>query len=430
MPAEERGFLAPYRVLDLTDHRGILAGHMLAQLGADVIQMEPPGGSPARREPPFAPGWPAGEDSLFWAAYASGKRGVTCNPVHPEGREALLALLRSADFLIESAAPAEGRPDWLDPSFVRAANPAIVHVTITPFGLDGPKAAWVDSEITLWAAGGPMLPTRDADGRPLRISVPQAYLHAASDAATGALVAHFARVASGEGQHVDVSVQQSVPQATLSAVLAEAVGHPDYVARPPRPDAAPTKAAAGPGSGPVLSQRSKWPVKGGLAEMYVAMGGIVGPSTNMLFAWMKEEGALSPRFHDWDWPNLHLRIETGEITEADMAEARAEAERFIARLDKADLMDIAMSRGLLVAPVQTIGDLIESPHSAARGFFRTLEGPFGSYMVPGDFALGAPEGFVPLRPAPCLGEHNAEVYGALAGLDAAALARLAAEGAL
>lgn len=66
------GFLSPYRVLDVTNHRGLLAGHMLAQLGADVVQMEPIGGSDGRRQPPFASDWSAEDSSFYWAAYASG----------------------------------------------------------------------------------------------------------------------------------------------------------------------------------------------------------------------------------------------------------------------------------------------------------------------------------------------------------------------
>ena len=170
VPGPEGGFLRPYRVLDLTDHRGVMAGHMLAQLGAEVIQVEPPGGSGARLHPPFAADWPAPENSFFWAAYGAGKRSVTCDPSTPAGLELFYRLLAEADFLIESFAPGDGRPDWINPALTQAANPHLIHVSITPFGLDGPKAHWVDSEIILWAAGGPLLPTRGPDGQPYRIS--------------------------------------------------------------------------------------------------------------------------------------------------------------------------------------------------------------------------------------------------------------------
>jgi crotonobetainyl-CoA:carnitine CoA-transferase CaiB-like acyl-CoA transferase len=425
---DEDGFLRPYRVLDLTDHRGLMAGHMLAQLGADVIQVEPPGGSGARLHPPFAPDWPAPENSFFWAAYGAGKRSVTCDPSTPEGLDLFRRLLAEADFLIESFAPGEGRPDWISPAAIQTANPRLIHVSITPFGLDGPKAKWADSEIILWAAGGPLLPTRGADGQPYRISTPQAYLHAASDAASGALVAHFARLQSGAGQHVDVSVLQSVPQATLSAVLAAAVNHADYTPRPPDPALGTPKVAAG--GGVAAFGPAKWPVIGGLAEMHMAIGAVLGASGNQVFAWMKEKGVLDPRFHDWNWMTLQARLDSGEITTDDVDAARAAVARLMAEVRKEDLMDLAMTRNIRVAPVQTIGDLIEAPHSRDRGFFQTVEGPFGAYVLPGNFAANADHGFVAQSAAPCLGADNAEVYGGLLGLSPETLRDLARLGAI
>src|SRR5260370_35067667 len=87
------GFLSPYRVLDLTDHRGLLAGCMLGKLGADVIQVEPPTGSSARRVGPFAPAAPQGQNSLYWPPYASPKRGSTCDSDRAEARARRLRLV-------------------------------------------------------------------------------------------------------------------------------------------------------------------------------------------------------------------------------------------------------------------------------------------------------------------------------------------------
>lgn len=408
-----KGFLSPYRVLDLTDHRGALAGHMLAQLGADVIQVEPPEGSGARRQPPFAPDWPEGENSLYWAAYASGKRSAVCDPGTPEGLAIFHQLVAACDFLFESTAPADGRPAWLEPSALADVNPRLIHVSITPFGLTGPKRNWVDSEITLWAAGGPLLLTRGPDDHPLRISAPQAYHHAAADAAGAALIAHFARVAGGQGQHIDVSVQQCVPQTTLSAVLAEAVNHKNFVPRPPPPGAVgEAKGVDLSGSGS-RTRRSKWPVSDGLAEMHLGIGPAAGVSTNKLFAWMKSERALDARFDDWDWTTLHTRIGAGDIGEADLDAARAQVARFLAGRRKGELMTAAIAGGIRMAPVETAADMLQSPHEAARGFFQTVRGPFGDYRLPGDFAMGVPDGFVDLDPAPRLGEHTAEILSEL-----------------
>jgi crotonobetainyl-CoA:carnitine CoA-transferase CaiB-like acyl-CoA transferase len=397
------GYLAPYRVLDVTDHRGLLAGHMLAQLGADVVQFEPRGGSRARLEPPFAPHWPSGEDSLYWAAYAAGKRSIVGDPVSDPALWE--RLVRAADFLIDSAAPSERRPAWLDPATVAALNPHIVHVSITPFGLTGPKRDWHDSEITLWAAGGPLLLTRDDAGRPLRISVPQAYLHGAATAAGAALIAHAAREKDGRGQHVDVAVLQSLPQCTLGAMLAGEVGHPNFVPRP--------QSRAQSGSAPVdlsgsgsFTRRSKWQVADGLAEMHLAMGPASGPSTNKLFAWMRKEGALPQRFADWDWTTLHQRQKAGEIRPDDLEEARALVATFLQGLHKADLMQVAIERGVRIAPIETIADLANSEQFAARGFITEIEGAFGRYRLPGAFASGCDDAFATPAPAPTLDEHR------------------------
>lgn len=411
-----RGFLSPYRAVDLTDHRGVLAGHMMAQLGMDVIQVEPPEGCSARRQPPFAPSWPEPENSFYWSAFGAGKRSLACDPATPAGLAILRQLLVSADFLLESAAPADGRPEWLDPAFTLALNPRLIHVTVTPFGLTGPKANWADSEITLWAACGPMLLTRGLDDQPLRMSVPQAYHHAAADAVSGALMAHFARLASGRGQHVDVSVHQALPQSTLSAVLAAAVSHADFTPRPKPPGETTAQTLDLSGSGS-LTRRSKWAVEDGLAELHLGMGPAAGPGTNALFAWMRAEGALDARFFDWDWSSIHSRVRAGEVSEADLEAARANVARFLETRRKSELVDVAIRYGVRIAPIQTVGDLLASPHEAARGFFEELKGPFGEYRLPGAFAQGLPQGFVDLTSAPRLGEHTTCILAELAGLS-------------
>ena len=100
----------------------------------------------------------------------------------------------------------------------------MIYVSITPFGQDGPKASYADSDLVILAAGGPLLLYGDEDRPPVRVSVPQAYLHACGDAAAGALVANLERQRSGSGQHVDVSAQQSVTLATQANNLAYRLG--------------------------------------------------------------------------------------------------------------------------------------------------------------------------------------------------------------
>src|SRR5919204_5131939 len=106
-PADDGGMLSPYRVLDLTDEHGLLCGKILADLGADVIQVEPPAGNAARRIGPFYQDEVHPERSLFWWAYTSNKRSITLNRATADGRALLKRLVQSAHFLIESDAPGE-----------------------------------------------------------------------------------------------------------------------------------------------------------------------------------------------------------------------------------------------------------------------------------------------------------------------------------
>ena len=177
--------LTPYRVLDLTDRRGWLAGFLLAQLGADVVLAEPSGG------------W--ARDSVF-EAYNRGKRSVTI-----QDPADLAGLARWADVVLDSDAWLGGDLDaW------QTADPALIVVSLSAYGATGPKANWLATDLTLFAASGQMAVTADRDRPPIRTSVPQAWGHAASEVAVGALMALYERGRSGLGQHVDVSAQQAV----------------------------------------------------------------------------------------------------------------------------------------------------------------------------------------------------------------------------
>jgi crotonobetainyl-CoA:carnitine CoA-transferase CaiB-like acyl-CoA transferase len=418
------GFLAPYRVLDLTDEHGLLAGWMLARLGADVVQLEPPAGSSARRVGPFAADAPPGENSLYWSAYAAGKRGITCDLRREAGRALLGRLAGRADILLESYPPGAMRALGCDYQCLHAIHPALIYVTITTFGSSGPKAGYADSDLIVWAAAGPLAPSRDVRGVPLRISVPQSYLHAGADAAAGALIALLARHASGRGQHVEISAQASASLATLSTTLAAAVGHANYQfpAEGPRK----TRQLDLSGSG-ARTRRSKWQIADGLLELHLGLGPAAGGSANKIFAWMREEGALPAEFADWDWILLPERILAGEISEEQIDRARDAVAAFVRPRRKQELMDIAMQRGILMAPIMTIGDLVESEHLRARGYFATVVESGRARTLPALFAAGCDQGFTALQPAPRRGEHNAEVYAEWLGLGASELRTLARE---
>jgi crotonobetainyl-CoA:carnitine CoA-transferase CaiB-like acyl-CoA transferase len=380
------GFLDPYRVVDFTNERGLLAGRLLADLGADVIQVEPPEGSSARR------------DSFYWEAYAANKRGVTCDFETEEGRALALRLCAEADFVFESETPGTMSRRGLAYEDVQRVNPRVVYTSITPFGSDGPKAHYADSELVLWAAGGPVAAHRDGDRPPLRISVPQAYLHAAADAAGGALIAHLAAKRTGLGQYVDVSVVQSVTQATLSRILATAVGDPQGSALV-ADDAKEKVDQSGSGSG---TATTKWHVLDGYVALHIAVGPAAGRFTNNLFRWLCDEGACDEPLAALDWC---------EVPERDQLErARRVVAEFLAGKTKREVLDASLERKLLAAPIATVADVAKSPQLEARSFWVGL--------LPGPFAQVSADAFAFRRPAPRLGEHNAEVFGPVMELRA------------
>jgi crotonobetainyl-CoA:carnitine CoA-transferase CaiB-like acyl-CoA transferase len=411
------GWLSPYRVIDLADERGLLAGQMLAKLGAEVIQVEPPAGSTARRVAPL-------DDegrSFHWSAYAAGKQGVTLDIDREDGREILHRLLATADFLIDSPPPCAPAARGLDHASLKARHPRLICVSITPFGAHGPKRDHAASELTLWAAGGALYPHRDVEGPPLRISAPQAWLHGAADAAAGALIAHFARLQSGRGQQVDISVQESVTPASMSFIAAAAVGHENYVLYP-----RPVQRSEDLGRAPA-PRGPKWRVRDGLVELTVG-GGPFGQRSNSLFAWMREEGALPERFAGWDWTTVPLGPLAGTPLEADVEAARDAIAAFLAPRAKADLEREAIARRLLLAPVNTMADLLGSVHLRARDYFVEVEEGGAPRILPGRFAHGPDGMFAQARPAPTLGQHNEAVFGGLLGLTAGEIAALRARG--
>lgn len=129
-PRAEPGPLAGVRVLDLTDESAVAGPRLLADLGADVVRAEPPGGDGVRRRAPFLGGSPGAERSLGHLYHNAGKRSVVLDRASPEGRAAFWGLVAAADVIVET--------ERLDPAEVIARNPAAVHVTVSPFGLDGP----------------------------------------------------------------------------------------------------------------------------------------------------------------------------------------------------------------------------------------------------------------------------------------------------
>lgn len=389
----------------------------MAQLGADVIQIEPPEGSPARRVPPFDEREGHSRESLFWAAFAAGKRSMALALDTPEGRERLLALVRNADILIESASPGAMKTLGLGYEDLHKVNPRLIYVSITAYGSSGPKSGYADSDLTVWAASGPLALTRASNGLPLRISIPQTFHQAATDAACGALMALLARGEDGPGQHVEVSAQASNTLCTLFGHLAASVNHENYsmgnagMKQQPREKDKKTKKTdldlSGSGS---RSNKTMWEVRDGTIEMHIGIGTAAGRFSNALFAWLAEIGECPEEWAGWDWIAIPDRIEAGEISMDEVERAREHAGIVLARYSKHELVMIAEQKGIMLAPILTTADLLTSPQLVARDFFVATGGD--DLMMPAPFN-GCGVRIDGMRPAPSIGQHTEEILSEL-----------------
>ena len=372
----------PYRVIDLTDDRGSLAGLLLAQLGADVIAVEPPGGHRTRRLAPFADDQPGPEASLVHRALNRGKRSVVI-----DGPGELDALVAGADVVLHS-----GAID-VDLDTMRAANPRLVTVGITPFGETGPKADWAATDLTIAAASGTMSLTGDGDRAPLRISEPVVWHFAALDAACAALLGLTERARSGRGQHASVSAQASyISTGQLLMTYPLAGQEPGG------------RVAGGIRLGPLLLQ-----ILNRCADGYVAagflFGPVFGPYTIRLWSWVHREGGCPDHFLEADWIGMGMVLTTDPEALALFEEATAVLARFLATRTKAEITAAAAEHRLLATAVSTTRDLLESDHFGARDYWDVVDGVRHN----GRFARFGTTPLRPLGPAPTLGQHTGEV---------------------
>ena len=354
--------LSPYRVLDLTDERGLFCGQILADLGADVIAVEPLGGSSARKQGPFAEGVAEAEGSLLWAAYSRNKRNIELDLESAAGRERLKEMATEADFLVESADPGYLAGIGLGYEDLAKLNLGLIYVSISAFGGDGPKANFAATDLTILAAGGPLAITGDDDRAPLRMVVPQAFLHASADAAGAALIAHQERKQSGLGQHVDASAQQSVAQITLAMVLATPLG-----------DALIQRTSGGIKLGP-LNVQLRWPAKDGHVAITFLFGSAIGPFTARLMQLIHEEGFCDEATRDKDWLAYGELVLSGEEPVEEFDRVKRVVGEFAATKTKQELLDIALERGLLMAPVSTLEDVVNGEQLRDRDYFRETQG--------------------------------------------------------
>jgi crotonobetainyl-CoA:carnitine CoA-transferase CaiB-like acyl-CoA transferase len=306
-----------------------------------------------------------------------------------------------ADFLIDSADPGELDRMGLDRPTLDRLNPALVHVSITAFGSDGPKAGWAHSDLVLGAASGVSSLTGDEDRPPLRVSLPQPFHHAAADGAGAALIALYDRQHhSGLGQHIDVAAQQSHSVATQSFLLS----HPGNAPRASR-------VAGGVRVGGIDAKvQLLWPCKDGQVSVTFLFGVAIAPFTQNLMDWVHEEGFCDEATRSKDWVEYGLMLYDGREPISEYERVKQVLADFFMTKTKAELLAGTFERRVLITPVVTTAEVVESEHWRARGFWDRVDcGPAGAVTFPGGFARFSATPVPNLPAAVSAGHHTAEI---------------------
>lgn len=386
----QRGPWAGTRVVDLTGVTGAYGSRVWAALGADVIVAEPPAGSWLRTLEPMHPDVTGPEASLWWAYFAAGKRSVIIDPDAAAGEDTLERLVRSADVVFDDTpGPVDGPRHDLRRR-AQEANPQLTWVSVTPFGLTGPRTNWPGSDLIGWAACGLASTVGFADGPPLAPAAPALVLsHATSlNAVLGGMLALTARRAGNAGQHVDISVQE------VGLSLAPETGVPLFLDdQVPRPRTGNRRTVTSPFG---LYEA---------ADGWVSLIVLQAPHWRAMAQWIYDEtgneGVLDDVFLD-----IAVRAEAIDAVDAWTTEVTSAH-------SKLDLFIEGQRRGIPITPVSTVADLRVDPHLEAVGWWRNETHPtLGTYTVAGSPFTTGDDWWAWVR-APLLGEHTDEVIAEL-----------------
>lgn len=409
---------------------GWYAGKLLSDLGADVIKVEPPGGDPSRGRAPFWQGRAGRETSLRFWYFNAGKRSVTVDLEQHDGRWLFAELVKTADIVLESWTAAErGHHEavGLDVDRLLADQPALVWVSITGFGLDGPKSGWQVTDLIAQAASGIATLAGYPDGSPMRIGGNQAYIAAGISAAQGAMLALLQAEATGNGQRVETSIQEAMSICQETAHLQwdfqgtsrERIGEQHRI----------------PGIG-------TYQTRDGYIYSMVGIPGFGAPWSELI-RWMEEEGQAEdltdPKYAE-TFDNFNLRIFLIEEELAKLApileRAQAVLSKFYAGKTSLELYEQGQGRRLLIGQVATPADIGNSQHLAAREWWLELDQPTTLGAEPAHLRLPGPPyrlSETPAaidRPAPMIGEHHQAIWVDEVGISAEDLITFAGEGAI
>jgi crotonobetainyl-CoA:carnitine CoA-transferase CaiB-like acyl-CoA transferase len=382
------GLFDDLRIVELS--RGVGAAYcakLFTDLGADVIAVEPPGGSDLRRRGPFAGDIPGVERSGLFAYLNTSKLGVTLDVTTRRGRAMLDELLDGADVLVEDNAPSWMDDAQLDYARLEKAHPSLIVTSITPFGQDGPWRDYHGNDFIAQHTSGVAFHNgaraQDLEAEP-PIVLP-GYLGefaGALAAAAATMCSLFERESSGLGAHVDVALQEVLAmnqQVDIAWVTyGGRVPSRSATARPPIPYVGQQPAADG-YVDVITRTEGQW-------RTFLDVLGNPEWAENELFK------DMNSRSQYWDALEPLVQQETR-------------------RFGKQELFRKGQAAGVSTAAVNTVANAADSEHFAERGSFVEMEHPvLGRTRCPGPPARFAGDVWGMRRPAPLLGEHNREVY--------------------
>jgi benzylsuccinate CoA-transferase BbsE subunit len=389
------GALKGLRVLDLSGPLGNYAGKLFGDLGADVVLVEPPEGSGLRHRPPYLDDRPGVETSLAFAYHNTSKRSITLDLDRADGQARLRRLVGSADLLIETGRPGLMDERGLGYQDLAALRPSLVMLSITPFGQTGPYAQYQAEDIVALALGGLLSLGGYPDTAPMRVHGDQAVLCASMYGAVAASIALWQAESTGQGDHIDVSMQESVVMA-----LENAVQFYDLEGTVRKRWAGEQRFA---GTG-VYACRDGF--------VFLMAGGIgANRFWDRTLQWFADEGMVGvERLHGPEWQTVeHLGSDEAKRIFKEVYDPWA------LQRSKAELYHGGQARKIPIAPVSSPADIVENRQLHSRGHF--VEVPLAAagrmLRMPGaPYQLSATPWRVQ-RPAPRLGEHDVEVWAEL-----------------
>jgi len=398
--------LGGVRVLEISHCSAAVSGKHLAELGAEVIKIEPPGGEPARRIAPFVePDGTTERLSVFWLAYNVGKRSVTLDLDTERGTEQFVELARTADIAVTDFQRLDAIQNDRLAALACAANPALIWTEICPFGRGGKYERLPAGELVLQALGGHLNLNGDTDRAPVMISLPVASLHGGVESVSACLMAYYHRLRTGIGQRVDISLQECVVWTLLNSTMAWQLLHVDERR-----------------GGAVRKERSNkfytrlvWPCADGhifFGPLGGGLGAVRAKSYRALVAWLAEEGIHDKLLTSKDWTGA----DAFRISQEEYDAVSEIIGNFLLTKTLDELMRRAVRDAILLAPVNSIPQILENPQLQARGYFESLHcGENGAALkLPLYWANFSATPLSVPRPPPAPGEHTREILGSIA----------------